>query len=226
MNHSDLANAIVHWLEYERLCGRSNLLSEAALKAPVGEFLLSTQGHSLEVEVPYPKEMQPAKGRPRSVDFCLRRAGGGRVWTSIVESKWANGKRDLSQEVFDDLLRLEHVRRSSQVEPFERVFLLAGQSKAIVQDIFEREANGADGRVRLFEGVLPQTGSAGVPVANAPAGIVKYWHEAAINIGLKGLPLTMKTKLVAMASAGTFDCWVWRISSARNRKIWEFGEQK
>lgn len=220
MNHADLAKAITHWLEYERLCGRSNLLSEAALKAPVGEFLVSTQGHSLEAEIPYPDDMQGARGRPRSVDFCLQRVGGANVWTKIVESKWVNGRRDLSQEIFDDLLRLEVVRRTQQTEMFERLFLLAGVADTVQMSIFARQANTGEGqRIRLFEGILPQDVGASerVLVANAGIGRIGFWRSAAGAINQTTLPLSMRVECVAHESAGVFGCWIWRISSVQRR---------
>lgn len=223
MEHLDLARAIAHWLEYERLCGRSTLLSEAALKAPVGEFLISTQGHSLEVEVPYPEELQRPRGRRRSVDFCLRRIGGSRAWTNVVESKWVNGRRDVVQEIFDDLLRLEVVRRPEQAEAFERLFLVAGPTTEVEGNVYERRANCDEGpRVVLFAEVLPREGSLNVSVAGAANGVVEYWREAAIAINQCVLPLTIRVELAATATAGNFSCWIWRVSSVQNRSTRAF----
>ena len=223
MNVQDLANAVVHWAEYEALCGRAKLLCEASLRSPIGEFLISTEGTALEVEVPYPKGYQAGKGRPRSVDFCVRRAGGEQPWLSILEAKWISKNRDFSQEIFDDLLRLEIVRRTSQNEEFDRLLLLAGRRDDIEKYVFEREANvgGGAGRIDLFRSVLPQGAESviNVRVADADKGIVEYWRESASNCGQTVLPLSLNVKLLASAAASSlrFACWIWRVTSASNR---------
>jgi hypothetical protein len=221
MNTQDLAKAVVYWLEYERLCGREKLLSEASLKQPIGEFLLSTQDHQLEAETPYPDEMQPGRGRRRSADFCLKRMGGAQAWTDLLEAKWVNGKRDLAQEIFDDLLRLEIVRRPEQ---FRRCFLLAGATALVTgAAAFQRQANDAVGGLRftLFESVLPTAlgASLNVDVARARREVAEFWIEAARAINEDTLPLSISVTLEAVASNDfiEFGCWVWRVNSVNNR---------
>src|SRR4051812_40719820 len=36
---SDVPKAIVNWLEYEKLCGRSEIFSEALLSYPIAEYI-------------------------------------------------------------------------------------------------------------------------------------------------------------------------------------------
>lgn len=221
MNPGNLCWAIVNWLEYESLCQRENLLSEASLKTPVAEFLNATQGHALATEQPYPLPMQPARGRRRSIDFCLHRPSGNLAWTTILECKWANGKRDLSQEIFDDLLRLEIVRKSDQSEPFDRYFLLAGRIVHIDAALQATMNTGTGGpRIPLFSTVLPKAGTINVPVHNALAGIVEYWKAAAESINQTELPLTISIEQIASVSTPgrSFGCLLWRITSVPNRQ--------
>lgn len=222
LNAVNLSWAIINWLEYEFLCQRENLLSEASLKTPIAEFLNATQDQLLVTEQPYPPKMQSARGRRRSADFCLQRRTENQTWTTILESKWVNGRRDLNQEIFDDLLRLECVRKTDQSEAFDRYFLLAGYDRPI-KELFISTANTGSGgaRVSLYETVLPLHGSLNVPVLGAPVGVIEYWIAAAESIGLKELPLSMTIEL---AAAITFDdrpfqCWVWRVSSVPNRQV-------
>ena len=54
MNPVHLAKAIVHWLEFERLCERGKLITEASLKFPLHNYLSATTGTVVELEVPIP----------------------------------------------------------------------------------------------------------------------------------------------------------------------------
>lgn len=227
MNPNYLCWAIVNWLEYELLCQRENLLSEASLKTPIAEFLNATQDHSLVTEQPYPSAMQPTRGRRRSIDFCLHRPSGNRAWTTILECKWANGRRDLSQEIFDDLLRLESVRKPDQTESFDRYFLIAGRREHL-DATFSVTANTEAGgpRIPLIASVLPTNGEKNVPVYNSPVGIIEYWKSAAESIDQKELPLTINIELSAVVSIADrpFGCWLWRVTSVSRRSTRQLAE--
>jgi hypothetical protein len=225
MNASDLVAAVVHWLEYETLCNRARLFSEASLRSPVGEYLLSRREADLVTEEPYPMTLPLARGRPRSVDFCRKRHGGAEVWTEILEAKWITEKRDSPQEIFDDLMRLEAVERTTQSESFDRYLLVAGRITWMETRVFSRGVNPGGGlpRIRLFESVLTRTHSKrlSVPVAEAPAGVKEFWHEAARACGLNELPLSMSIALAGSCEpeGGRYGCWLWRITRSQNRKL-------
>ena len=228
MNAPDLAAAVVHWLEYEALCNRARLFSEASLRTPVGEYLLSTWGSDLITEAPYPTALVPRRGRPRSVDFCLKRSGGARVWTEILEAKWITARRDFTQEIFDDIVRLEVVQREGQNEPFDRYLLVAGEVKSMTDQVFSRAGNVGDGsqRTKLFESILPRVPGKKllVPVSPVPPPVVEHWREAARRCGLNKLPLSMGITLKGSyePEPGKYGCWIWRITSSQNRRTKDF----
>lgn len=230
MKLPELAKAIVCWAEYETLCDREALLSEASLKYPIGEFLIATQDHELKPEEPYPKAYQQPKGRPKAMDFCLRRRGGKRPWWAILESKWITNRRDFNLEIFGDLLRLELVRRQEQAETFDRLFLVAGGRKNVRRWVFDGEINPGGGgqRIRLFESILPaEVGKIlNVSILEAHEKIHGYWHSAAKSSGQKNLPTSLKVELVAACDFPemTYGCWIWRVRSVGGRSTRPLGE--
>ncbi|XXT15354.1 hypothetical protein WME94_34400 [Sorangium sp. So ce429] len=218
-----LASSIAHWLEYEDLCKRSIILSEASLKSPVADFLIANNGNDLLVEQSYPDEYQADRGRPRAADFCLTRPGGDQVWTAILESKFVTMRRDYTQEVFDDIFRLEAVRRTNQKENFNRYFVMAGEQTVIKDRIFDRQYNVGDGggRKPVFADILPliPNEDTNVPVATSSGPVLNYWSRAADEFNLTELPLTIRVTLVADAfTGGKYRCCIWRISSTQNRQ--------
>lgn len=219
MNVAKLAKAVVFWAEYEDLCDRGRFLSEASLKHPISEFLIATQDKELSVEEPYPISGKPQKGRPKAADFCLKRVGGKRPWRAILESKWLSDKRDFSQEIFDDLLRLELVRRPGKSEAFSRYLLVAGKGTDVTRSINEREVNVGGGRTSLFDTVLPSVlGEAfKVSLLNAQKALREYWNDAAKNCNQTKLPLSLRVALVAREDGATYSCLIWRVMSVSKR---------
>ncbi len=215
-----LAKAVVYWLEYESLCGRTEFLSESSLKTPLFDFLVSRSVGTMLIEEEYPGTYQPSRGRRRSADFCLKRKGGQVVWTAIAEAKFLKGSRDYSQEIFDDLVRLESVRRA-QKESFQRLFIVAGKRTSIQSGVFERQVNVGNGpRCKLFKDVLPDSVGTciNVDVHRAANGIYPYWKEAALAFGLPELPLTMTIRMLAREIGhDEYECILWRVSSSRKR---------
>jgi hypothetical protein len=51
------------------------------------------------------------RGRKPQVDFALKNRGVDGLFKDYIESKWIAGKRSFTQEVFDDLVRLEMIER-------------------------------------------------------------------------------------------------------------------
>jgi len=226
VNVQFLATAVRHWLEFERRCDRTHLMSEALLKVPIGQFLAGTTKHTLVPEEPYPQAMQPlGRGRRKSADFCVKRVGGTQVWRVLIESKWVNGKRSYIQELFDDLLRLEIVRRPSQAEPFTRFLLIAGAHQHLQAEVFAKTLKDGGVPVTIFSTIFPQTigTSRNVRVGDAGAPHDGYWRKAANSCRSTSLPLSMTVKLAGKATrvdagdAQESECWIWRVSSTSKR---------
>lgn len=224
MNTDDLAKAVAYWLEIESLCGRAHLLSEAALRQPIGHFLIATQNHALTVEERYPETMQLGKGRPTSADFCLRRAGGAKAWTDLFETKWINDRRSFKQEIFDDILRLEAVRSDEKGQPFNRYLVLAGIRTHVRKRVFRLEANIGGERQNVFSGILPRPAecpgtSQSVTVHEAAPEVRDLWVTAAEALKMDGVPNTLRIALVSRHRTKQFGCWIWKINSSSKRAL-------
>jgi hypothetical protein len=146
MNPQELARAVVHWLEFERLCGRESLFAEASLKAPIHQYLTANEPFDVELEqmLPgIPSALKKLAGRKKSLDFCLRRptrigTKGKGVLLDVVESKFVNAKRQFAQEILNDLFRLRWLKPGNQTEPCQRWLLLAGLSGDVKLQVFQK----------------------------------------------------------------------------------------
>ena len=74
MNVTSLCKAVIHWVEFETLCGRAHLISEAHLAFPIGQFLSATISSPVFAEENHPvlaaKDSSP--GRARQLDFVIK----------------------------------------------------------------------------------------------------------------------------------------------------------
>lgn len=216
MKFDDLTKAVLYWLEYERLCGRGQLLSEMSLRFPIGEYLIATQDHQLHAEMPYPEYMQPkGSGRRKAMDYCMFRKGGTKVWTHVFESKWVNDKRAFKQEVFDDIVRLEGVRRAAQIAPFDRILLIAGYSKEVNRLLDDKDVSQA----------LPRElgDKKNINVMRSTGSVLKRWKVAAKAVPFDQLPLAILVKLEAAKQEANFGCWIWKINSVSKRSLRDVG---
>lgn len=224
MNVTELARVIIHWLEYERLCGRAHLFSEASLKNPIGQYLLASLSHQIEPEQNYPEVYQPtSSGRRRAMDFAVQRRGGDHVLLHSVESKYINSKREFKQEIFDDLFRLAVFEPHAQVEPCERWLVFAGRWTNIKTKIFNATTRLRDGGPvsRTFRGILPKeltAPDAHPQIHESAPGIRKLWARAADAFGQKQLPNAIDIHLAARHPPKphntSFCCLIWKITKS------------
>ena len=112
MNAIELARAIIHWLEYERLCRRDHLFTGASLRNPIGHYLLANLNHLIEPEQNYPDAYQPhGPGRRKAMDFAVLRKGGQQVMLHAIESKFINFRSaSLSRRFLTTYSALPHLR--------------------------------------------------------------------------------------------------------------------
>lgn len=222
MEPQKLACAVVHWLEFESLCGRDRLFTEAALKTPVHHFLTANEPYDVFLEHPYPHmptAMAGNTGRKKSLDFCLRRPGGGKAFVNVIESKFVNDRRAFAQEVLDDLYRLRWMKLFKQTQPCDRWLLIAGQWKDIKEQVLNK---GSTKKKQILDrglyGVLHRTLNQlhTVDVKNSSKKQRKRWSKAADQLMQTNLPSEFKSKLEAFVpsqpNADTqYVCMIWRV---------------
>lgn len=220
MNPQQLAEAVVHWLGFEKLCGRADLFSEAALRMPVGQFLKTSQDRLVVPECDYPA---PSTTRSKSLDYCLRRSSGLAI-SDAIEAKWIGSKArpTLAEEVFFDIYRLA-VLSWPQAEPCNRWLLVAGIEKFLRAGIFDREFNIGDGRTSAFAEILPAQKTESpkrhriYTIQGAPrVPHAELWRKAAEDISHTRLVSGIRSQLSGLfpesPKPDDFVCYVWRIS--------------
>lgn len=120
-----LSLGLAAWLQYERCCRRTEVLSEAYLSYPISQILNSHSNARVVSEFVHPvlkRERDITGGRKPALDFALCDHDG--TVKLAIEVKWA-GRSELSlQSVIWDLVRLELLRRESEADC---IFILAGQ---------------------------------------------------------------------------------------------------
>ena len=229
MEPKKLAKAVVHWLEFERLCGRERLFTEAALKTPVHQHLTASEPFDVFLEEGFPglpRGLLNVPGRKKSLDFCLRRHGGAQAYQHVLESKFVTNRRSFAQEVLDDLYRLRWLRLRGQTEPCQRWVLIAGLWQDLKSQILDK---GSTRRRPATDtglyGVLhrtPQTLHT-VDVRNSPPKQRRRWAKAAEKLLQRNLPSKFKTRLEAIfpeadQSSTDFTCIIWRVIKPVRRR--------
>lgn len=217
----ELGSAVLHWLSFQHLCGRSALLSESYLSQPIGEFLLHHHNGTMESEVAHPNLQNPSgKGRPRQIDFCLFSRDKGRM-TTAFELKWVLSKGAQNQAIIDDILRLEALRISEGQHVY-RYLLVAGMKDDFTSNIKRVQANvgGGQGRVQFFSEFLgfkegsPKT----VEIEKLSAPQRAACEEFAQYYGV-GIPRRFITEKIGGKSIRGFTVYIWRIRSAKSRRL-------
>jgi hypothetical protein len=215
-----LTQAVVHWLEYESAIGRAELFDEAYMAFPLGTYLQVHGGGRVRPEALHPvlnRNMQ-GKGRRAAVDFVVT-PDGSEVWEWAIETKFIVDNRDFSQEVFDDILRLECL-----VEDYKaaRYLLVVAGSGGQIHSLFVQKSGqvGGGGNLQeLFPKVLsvdPAQPEIEVDIQNAAEPQKSYWKDAKHD-RMAGWPAKLTTKLVgksgdvSTAHSG-FSCLAWEIT--------------
>jgi len=226
MNPIHLAQAIVHWLEYQSICGRSELFSEAYLAQPIGEYCLALGNEHFEPEYPYPNAYQAGVRRRRSLDFALFGTsvnGNQKVLIHAIETKFVRGKRGFTQEIYDDLFRLLWFQPNREPDRCRRWLVVAGFCKNLRSEKFLRSqvqlGKGAgQPRKHAFKGLLSQdlhNHTRTKTIHTSFPQLRARWAEAAKNFGVNQVPNEITVRLAGRAptSARPADacCYVWEI---------------
>jgi hypothetical protein len=214
-----VAHGVASWLQFELLCDRGHLLSEASLSQPLGQLLVATGSRAV-----IPEEQHPALS-DAWIDFVVKGTGG--VITLAVETKWINGNRDMKQEILDDLVRLELVHTLNRQTG--RWLLLAGEQRHLDAKVFNAAYNlgGGGGRVLFGPGVLPNASAA--PLSIDIDGSQAPWRQAwkqtpnapVVLPAVPEWPSGMKTKILAKyppnAAPTDVTCMIWHVGRMQNR---------
>lgn len=218
-----MAIAVQLWLDFQILCGREMLLSEAYLAQPIGEFLKDRHSGSIQTEWNHPRIKSPGPGRPKQIDYALFSRDKKRPLAAI-EAKWINSQWTGKQRLLDDILRLECVRNDEK-QPMMRYFLVAGRSADVQEKFFKSKINAGKKRIDFLEGVLPlDSSSKNVKVKNCDdpwRKPFKSFHESY----RVDLPLSFKTTLIGNREGDSVRVLVWRISSVSKRTTFSPSDQ-
>ncbi len=216
---AELGEAVLSWLSFQWLCGRSSLLSEHYLSQPIGEFLLYHHSGKLLPEFDHPNlNPQGKKGRPRQIDFCLESRDTNRI-TAAFELKWVSTTPIDKQRIVDDLLRLEALRIKEKQYVY-RYFLIAGRTDDFQSNFIEAEANlgAGGGRINFFAELLHFdktdnlkiiTSRLSQPQRSAFDEFSQYYQSQ--------LPKQFFTTLIFSNTSNGFSVHIWKIHSAKKR---------
>ena len=211
-----LGKAIHHWLSFQQLCGRDQLLSESYLNQPTGEFLLNAAASShlqTEYDHPYLNE-QGRQGRPRQIDFCLLSRDTQQL-TTAIELKWINRTQLNKQRIIDDLLRLECLRGIVKGQRIYRYLVVAGRAKDFKEKLLDLKGK----RTPLLEGILAT--SEGQNVSVIYKNLIKSQKDLFDNYAARyntAIPTRFETKLEFGVSSSEFSVYGWHVQCSSNRK--------
>lgn len=221
-----LSQAIVHWLEYQNICGRSELFCEAYLAQPIGEYGLSLKPEHFEPECPYPEIYQKNARRKRSIDFALfaKHAGSAqRHISDAIETKFVTASRDFTQEIFDDLFRLLWFQPTREPAKCKRWLVIAGFRKNLESDNFLKSTvqigrGRNQPKVDAFTGLLSTDLNNHTRTKQIHTGhpaLRARWVTAATNFGQQHIPDSITVRLAGRSPARARPtdpcCYVWEV---------------
>ncbi|MFO7650174.1 MAG: hypothetical protein R6X13_02375 [bacterium] len=76
LNMQELASAVLAWMRYEGLCGRSRLLIEETLRYPIYGYVSGQPDLEVDIEAPFPRDVGADRKR---VDYVFFPGRGNRV---------------------------------------------------------------------------------------------------------------------------------------------------
>lgn len=216
----DLAACIVHWLNFQKLCGRNTLFSESYLNQPLGEFLLFHHSGELISEYNHPNlNIEKKIGRPNQIDFALL-SRDLKNPTTLVELKWLDkeiNESTLVKNIVYDLLRLEianNKQKSKEANTItHKYFLLAGYNEitfAFVNEKLNCYLSSLKDGLMIIETESPET-----------LDICKSFQEKFQERGVL-VPKRFETKMITNYKSNDFEVFIWRITSSKNRQTASF----
>lgn len=219
INADGLCAAVVHWLEYQRLCLRRRMLTELTLRMPIGEYFISNKNRVLS------EKTCTRNGVRVSFDYVLSRKP--RTVTDVIELKFVNGKPrpGFAREVSRDILSLSNLDETASWNQNERCskwLVIAGMKVDIDTHIHFRQYNMDGNRVLAFENILPSELRSKKKLqmyitkykSNQP--FTRKYKKIAEELGLNELVSGVCGELLATypntPSDKDYVCKIWRIS--------------
>ena len=217
-----LVEALHHWLSFQILCGRDELLSESYLNQPTGEYLLHAAGSSrLKTEHDHPKlNKQAKKGRRRQIDFCLL-GRDSLALTTAIELKWVAHTTLDKQRIIDDLLRLECLT-APKGRHIHRYLIIAGRIEGLKGGLFNASMNSNKRRIGFIKGILSTDKGETISVVydcleKEQRGLFDRFED---NYG-SPIPKQFSTILIHSRESSDIGVYCWRIQSSSNRQVVE-----
>jgi hypothetical protein len=124
---NQLASTVRWWLSYITAVGRDQVLSEAALKFPVVEYLQKSLVEKVELEYKHPKLAR------RRIDLYFKDNEGENVFEFKYIKRGSTQDLDEKQRIFNDLMRLYLCLKKE----FKGYFLICGSQFDFISS-FER----------------------------------------------------------------------------------------
>ena len=221
-----LVEALHHWLSFQILCGREELLSESYLNQPTGEYLLHASGSShLRTEHDHPKlNNQAKKGRRRQIDFCLLGRDSLEL-TTAIELKWVAHTTPDKQRIIDDLLRLECLT-APKGRHIYRYLIVAGRTEELKGGLINASMYN-NGRIGFIKGILGTEKRKAVSVVYDCLEKVQreLFDRFEENYGYS-IPKQFSTELIHSRESTNIGVYCWRILSSKNRQVVEREREK
>lgn len=218
---NELGSAVLHWLCFQTLCGRAELLSEHYLSQPIGEFLLHHHSGDLKSEYDHPNLNAAARrGRPRQIDFCLCSRDRERL-TAAFELKWVSSGSFDKQRVVDDVLRLEALRIPEAQHVF-RYFLVAGRAQEFTENFQNAQANlgQGGGRVAFFPELLDfMTNDDKTVIVTSLSAPQRQACDEFSRYYASQLPRRFVTSRIFAESLNGYTVNIWRVRSTKSRAV-------
>lgn len=219
-----MAAAVQLWLDFQVLCGRSMLLSEAYLAQPIGEFLKNHHSGPIKTEFNHPNIKSPGRGRPRQIDYVLLSRDNEKL-VCAIEAKWINSQQTSKQRLIDDIFRLECVRRDDG-QTMDRYFLVAGESEFVKKNFIDLQVNAGSGqsRVKFLESILTLDGDGKtIKVKDCHEVWRPYFKSFHKDYNVKS-PISFRVSLVEDRVGEKVRVIIWRISSVPKRNTFSPSE--
>lgn len=216
----ELSETVASWLLYKSFTGLRNVLSEASLAVPIGEFLASKHGREVIAEENHPVFRNGGRGRPWQLDF-VRMRRGDRNWHSAYETKFSN----LSfASIVRDIARLLCLSQADGIGNPDRFLIIADSFSETIPFLSLNINNPGGPRINAFEGILSVNNNVGEQVKifdlrNLSEGQKAPFMEFVNNSGVR-LPSTIRTELVGLSDSNKrFVCGIWRISARQGHGL-------
>lgn len=164
ININQLATAVMWWLSYKSAVGRNYVLSEAAIRFPVSEYLEQSTADEIELEFGHPKLF-----KKRFDLFFKDHLDDSNVFEFKYIKKGSTRSTDEKQRVFDDLMRLNLYLTDTQ----KGYFLICGDQFQFISSFqtLLLKPTDADGTF-----IKPKIRSS-APTTTPPKGFYTEWFS-------------------------------------------------